>query len=68
MQQRSCHRAVHARAGALLDQQRAIVAWLGNQLDASRRSQILFVDRDDLLNLYAVSGLDLSDGERSTPG
>lgn len=28
--------------------------WIGNQLDASRRSHILFMDRDDLLNLYAV--------------
>jgi hypothetical protein len=36
--------------------------WLGNQLDASRRSQILFLDRDDLLNLYAVSGLRLPAG------
>ena len=26
--------------------------WLGNKLDATKRSQILFMDRDDILNLY----------------
>jgi hypothetical protein len=31
--------------------------WLGTKLDVSRRSQILFIDRDDILNLYLVSGL-----------
>ena len=25
--------------------------WLGSKLDASRRSQIMFMDRDDILNL-----------------
>lgn len=33
--------------------------WLGNKLDASKRSQILFMDRDDLLNLYVVTNLPL---------
>lgn len=33
--------------------------WLGNKLDASKRSQILFIDRDDILNLYVVSGLNV---------
>jgi hypothetical protein len=33
--------------------------WLGNKLDASRRSQILFMDRDDILNLYVVTNLPL---------
>lgn len=33
--------------------------WLGNALDASRRSQIIFMDRDDILNLYIVSNLPL---------
>lgn len=33
--------------------------WLGHNLDASRRSQILFMDRDDILNLYAVTNLPL---------
>ena len=29
--------------------------WLGNKLDASKRSQILFMDRDDILNLCIVN-------------
>jgi hypothetical protein len=28
--------------------------WLGNKLDATKRSQLLFMDRDDILNLYVV--------------
>lgn len=28
--------------------------WLGEKLDATKRSQILFLDRDDILNLYTV--------------
>ena len=31
--------------------------WLGGKLDATKRSQILFLDRDDILSLYVVSGL-----------
>jgi hypothetical protein len=38
---------------------KAARAWLGNVLDASRRSQILFMDRDDILNLYVVLRLSL---------
>lgn len=33
--------------------------WLGEKLDASKRSQILFMDRDDILNLFTVSNLPL---------
>ena len=33
--------------------------WLGEKLDASKRSQILFMDRDDILNLYTVSNIPL---------
>lgn len=33
--------------------------WLGQKLDASQRSQILFMDRDDILNLYTVKNLPL---------
>ena len=33
--------------------------WLGNALDAARRSQILFIDRDDILNLYTVNNVPL---------
>lgn len=36
--------------------------WLGNKLDASKRSQILFMDRDDILNLYVVTNLTLPEG------
>lgn len=36
--------------------------WLGGKLDAVKRSQILFMDRDDILNLYTVTNLPLPDG------
>lgn len=36
--------------------------WLGGKLDASKRSQVLFMDREDILNLYVVSSLPLPDG------
>lgn len=36
--------------------------WLGNALDASKRSQIIFMDRDDILNLYVVTNLPLPEG------
>lgn len=36
--------------------------WLGEKLDASKRSQILFMDRDDILNLYVTSTLPLPSG------
>ncbi|MBW4531841.1 MAG: hypothetical protein KME02_14245 [Aphanothece saxicola GSE-SYN-MK-01-06B] len=36
--------------------------WLGGKLDASKRSQILFMDREDILNLYVVSTLPLPEG------
>lgn len=36
--------------------------WLGEKLDATKRSQILFMDRDDILNLYTVSSLPLPSG------
>lgn len=31
--------------------------WLGNKLDANKRSQIMFMDRDDIVNLYVVTTL-----------
>ncbi len=31
--------------------------WLGNKLDASKRNQIVFMDRDDVLNLFVVTNL-----------
>lgn len=41
--------------------------WLGNALDASKRSQIIFMDRDDILNLFVVTNLPLPEGARPTP-
>lgn len=31
--------------------------WIGERLDASQRSQIMFMDREDILNLYTVTNL-----------
>lgn len=39
--------------------------WLGGKLDASKRSQVIFMDRDDLLNLFIVTNLPLPN-EQST--
>lgn len=36
--------------------------WLGNKLDQSKRSQVMFMDRDDILNLFIVTGLPLPHG------
>ena len=36
--------------------------WIGNALDAAKRSQIMFMDRDDILNLYVVTNLPLPPG------
>lgn len=33
--------------------------WLGEKLDMTKRSQVLFMDREDILNLYIVSGMAL---------
>jgi hypothetical protein len=33
--------------------------WLAGKLDASKRSQIIFMDRDDIVNLYVVSNIPL---------
>ena len=33
--------------------------WLGNKLDASRRNQIIFMDREDILDLFAVTNIPL---------
>lgn len=33
--------------------------WIGSQLDAVKRSQIMFMDRDDILNLFVVTNLPL---------
>ncbi len=36
--------------------------WLGGKLDATKRSQIMFMDRDDILNLYVATNLPLPAG------
>ncbi len=36
--------------------------WLGNKLDASKRSQVMFMDCDDILNLFVVTNLPLPRG------
>lgn len=33
--------------------------WLGEKLDVSKRSQILFMDKDDILNIYTASKMNL---------
>lgn len=42
--------------------------WLGNQLDTSKRSQIMFMDKDDILNLFIVTNLPLpSEAQPAAP-
>lgn len=36
--------------------------WLGGKLDASKRSQIMFMDRSDILNLFIVNSVPLPKG------
>ncbi|WP_321867362.1 hypothetical protein [Paraburkholderia tropica] len=36
--------------------------WLGNKLDATKRSQVMFMDREDILNLFVVTNLPLPPG------
>ena len=36
--------------------------WLGGKLDASKRSQIEFMDRNDILNLFVVNNIPLPQG------
>ncbi|HJW30908.1 MAG TPA: hypothetical protein VJ508_16860 [Saprospiraceae bacterium] len=42
--------------------------WLGGKLDASKRSQILFMDREDILNLFTVNTLPLPRTTEPEPG
>jgi len=41
--------------------------WLGNKLDATKRSQVMFMDRDDILNLFVVTSLPLPPGAEPDP-
>lgn len=36
--------------------------WLGGKLDATKRSQVMFMERDDILNLFAVSNTPIPKG------
>ena len=36
--------------------------WIGGKLDQSKRSQIMFMDREDILNLFVVTNLPLPAG------
>lgn len=38
---------------------KAARAWIGNKLDVLKRSQIMFMERDDILNLFVVTNLPL---------
>ena len=41
--------------------------WLGGKLDQSKRSQILFMDREDILDLHVVNRLPLPEGAIAKP-
>lgn len=41
--------------------------WIGNKLDASKRSQLMFMDRDDILDLFTVTNLPLPKDALPTP-
>lgn len=41
--------------------------WLGNKLDATKRSQVMFMDREDILNLFVVTNLPLPSGALPKP-
>lgn len=36
--------------------------WIGEKLDATKRSQVMLMEKDDILNLYVVSTLPLPEG------
>jgi len=55
-----CRRALRQPAGGEITKQAR--NWLGNKLDAIKRSQIMFIDRDDILNLFIVTNLPLPKG------
>lgn len=57
----------HALIVAGGDITKAARNWLGNKLDATKRSQILFMDREDILNLSVVWNLDLPKGALPPP-
>jgi hypothetical protein len=46
---------------------KAAQQWIAGQLDASKRSQIIFMHRDDILNLYVVNSVPLPAGALPKP-
>lgn len=40
--------------------------WLGGKLDSTKRSQIMFMDKDEILNLFTVNNIPLPVGALST--
>lgn len=52
----------HALIVASGEISKAVWNWIGNALDDAKRSQIMFMDRDDILNLYVVTDLPLPVG------
>jgi len=40
---------------------KAVRAWIGNKLDASKRSQIMFMDREHILNIFIAANMPLPD-------
>lgn len=42
--------------------------WLGGKLDASKRSQIMFMDKSDILNLFIVNNIPLPKGALEEEG
>jgi hypothetical protein len=41
--------------------------WLGERLDASKRSQVMFMDREDILNLFVVANVPLPSSALPSP-
>lgn len=41
--------------------------WIGNKLDQSKRSQIMFMDRSDILNLFVANNIPLPTSAESKP-
>jgi len=53
--------------GRLREITKAARNWIGGKLDQSKRSQILFMDREDIVNLFVVSPLIVPQVPRKAP-
>ncbi len=49
----------HAFIAAGVEITKAARNWLGGKLDQTKRSQVMFMDRDDILNLFVETNLSL---------